>query len=74
MFNFFRKKYNITLISEKWERLETNIKMRTIPRYSEFIYLKNKNIYYKVQNIIYSIDKKQHIFIVVKNFPQKILV
>ena len=74
MLNFFRKKYNITLISEKWERLENNIKMRSIPRYSEFIYLKKKNIYYKVENVIYSIDKKNNIFIVVKNFPQKILV
>jgi len=74
MLNFFSKKYTITLISEKWERLENNIKMKSIPRYSEFIYLKKKNIYYKVQNVIYSIDKKQHIFIVVKNFPQKILV
>jgi hypothetical protein len=74
MLNFFSKKYTITLISEKWERLENNIKMTNVPRYSEFIFLKKKNIYYKVENVIYSIDKKNDIFIVVKIFQQKNLI
>jgi hypothetical protein len=71
MFFFKNKKNKITLINEKWERLETTLKFKNIPRYSEFIYIEDKKLYYRVENVVYSIGKEENIFIVVKEFTQK---
>lgn len=74
MLRFFNKKHRLTLINQNWEIVVPNILMKNIPRYGEFIYLKDKNVYYKVENVIYTVDKKRDIFIVVKIFQQKNLV
>lgn len=74
MINFFRRKYKITLINDKWEIKESNLKLAHIPRYGEFIYLRKKNLYYKVESVIHTIDNKKDIFLVVKIFQQKTII
>lgn len=65
------KKYNISLMNEKWEMIIQNLKVKHIPRTSEFIYLDNQEQYYKVINVIHNMTSKHEIFIIVEIFDKK---
>ncbi len=65
------KKYNISLMNEKWEMIIQNLKVKHIPRTSEFIYLDNQEQYYKVINVIHNMTNKHEIFIIVEIFDKK---
>jgi hypothetical protein len=65
------KKYNVSLMNEKWEMIIQNLKVKHIPRTSEFIYLDNQEQYYKVINVIHNMTSKHEIFIIVEIFDKK---
>jgi hypothetical protein len=64
------RKYNISLMDEKWEMINQNIKVKHIPRVSELIYLNNEEQYYKVINVIHNMTNKHEIFIIVEIFDK----
>jgi len=64
----FRIKYTVSILNSKWEVLKPSIKLFSIPKIDEFIYM--DNMYFKVLNVVHSIDKKHGIFIVVEEFIQ----
>jgi len=65
------RKYNVSLMNEKWEMIIQNLKVKHIPRTSEFIYLDNQEQYYKVINVIHNMTSKHEIFIIVEIFDKK---
>ena len=65
------KKYNVSLMNEKWEMIIENLKVKYIPRTSELIYLDKQEQYYKVMNVIHNITNKHEIFIIVEFFDKK---
>jgi hypothetical protein len=65
------KKYNVSLMNEKWEMIIENLKVKHIPRTSEFIYLDKQEQYYKVMNVIHNMTNKHEIFIIVEIFDKK---
>lgn len=65
------KKYNVSLMNEKWEMIIENLKVKHIPRISEFIYLDKEGQYYKVMNVIHNMTNKHEIFIIVEIFDKK---
>ena len=64
------RKYNISLMDEKWEMINQNIKVKHIPRVGELIYLNNEEQYYKVINVIHNMTNKHEIFIIVEIFDK----
>ena len=62
---FFTKKYKISLLNTEWGLLISNLKIRTIPRYGELIYIEDLG-YFEVINVIHNIRKKIGIFVVVE--------
>lgn len=65
------RKYNISLMDDKWDMIISNMKVKHIPRYGELIYLNNREEYYKVLNVIHNITHKHEIFIIVELFDKK---
>ena len=65
------RKYNVSLMNEKWEMIIQNLKVKHIPRTFEFIYLDNQEQYYKVINVIHNMTSKHEIFIIVEIFDKK---
>lgn len=65
------KKYNISLMDNKWDMIIQTLKVKHIPRSGELIYLSDQEQYYKVINVIHNITKKHEIFIIVEIFDKK---
>ena len=65
------KKYNVSLMNEKWEIISQTIKVKHIPRAGEYIYLNDLKQYYKVINIIHNMTNRHEIFIIVEIFDKK---
>ena len=42
--------------------------MKYIPRYGEFIYIEGNKKYYKVLNVIYYLDNKDGVFVIVDEY------
>jgi len=71
MRNPFRK-HSISILDKGWHPIITKGKrLKFIPRQGELIFLEEKNQYYKVLNVIYYLNKKQGIFIIVDEFEEK---
>jgi len=72
MINLF-KKYSISILNKSWEPIiKKGAKVKFIPRQGELIYIEEKNKYYKVLNVIYYLNRKQGIFVVVEEFGDEI--
>lgn len=65
IFRHFFKSHSVSILNKQWHPIK-DIKVKHIPRYGEYIYLEEKNQYYVVLNVVYNINKKQGIFIIVE--------
>lgn len=71
MRNPFRK-HSISILNKSWQPIVTQGKrLKFIPRQGELIFLEELNQYFKVLNVIYYLNKKQGIFIIVDEFEEK---
>jgi hypothetical protein len=68
----FKTKYTISLLDSKWQQLKRNFKVDVIPRANEFIYLNDG--YYKVLNVVHTLNNKQEIFVIIEQITQEISV
>lgn len=64
MFN----KLRVNIIDEKWNIIKSNFKLQVIPNIHELMYLNDVEKYYRVVNIIHSINNKQNISIVIEEY------
>lgn len=72
MINLF-KRHSISILNKSWQPIiKQGLKVKFIPRQGEFIFIEEKNKYYKVINIIYYLNKNQGIFVVVEEFGDEI--
>jgi hypothetical protein len=62
-------KYTITILNSKWIPIKSNLKVDTIPRSGEYIYLGEQ--YYEVLNVVHSIDKNHQIFVIVSELENQ---
>jgi hypothetical protein len=67
----FRRKYNVSLLTSKWDVIKRNVKMEIIPNKSDFIWI--DDIYYRVEEIVHSISNKHEVFLIVSKENEKYL-
>jgi len=67
MINLF-KRYSISILNKNWQPIRMVAKVKHIPRHGEFIYLEETKKYYTVLNVVYYLNNKQGIFIIVEEF------
>jgi len=68
MINFIKnlfKNHSVIILNKNWQPIKS-VKVKHIPRHGEYIYLEEKNQYYAVLNVVYNLNKKQGIFIIVE--------
>ena len=71
MINPFKKR-SISILNKSWDPIITKgLELVDIPREGELLYLEEKGKYFKVLNVIYYINKKQGIFIIVDEFSDE---
>ncbi len=66
----FSKKYTVTLLNSKWEIVKSNVKLISIPKKDEYVFLDNK--YYDVLNVIHTIGKEHKILIIIEETKLKL--
>ncbi len=66
---FFNRKVKYTILDEKWKLLFDNIHFKNSPRENELIF--DGVNYYKVLNLIYKLDSRENITIIVELFGIK---
>jgi hypothetical protein len=69
MINPFTK-HSVSIINPKWEFIKKTINVKHIPRREDLIFIEDIGKYFRVLNIIHTINKKQGIFIVVETLEQ----
>ena len=62
-------KIKINLINEKWDIIKKDLKVKSVPRTHELLFLDITNKYYRVCNVIYNIkNNKDHIYVVIEEY------
>lgn len=72
LLSFLIKKNKITILLENWEVLYTTIVLSSVPNENDFIFDDKTNSYYKVIKVIFPINKKNNICIVVTKLNDEI--
>ncbi len=65
MRNLFRRN-RITFLNENWEVIKQGVRVKSIPRADELVYLPEHIKYFRVLNVVYNFDGKQEIFIIIE--------
>jgi len=66
----FIRKYKVTLIDSKWNIVKTNVKIYVLPRRDEYVFF--DGLYYLVLNVVYTLDGKQGIFVIINETPHQL--
>jgi len=72
MINLF-KRTSISILDKDWKPIKQGVKLKHIPRYDEIVWIEETHQYYKVLNVVYYLNKKQGIFIIVGEMDNKSL-
>lgn len=62
------KRHSISILNKSWKPIKEGIRFKFIPRRGELIFIEEVNKYFEVLNVIYYVNNKQGIFIIVKDF------
>jgi hypothetical protein len=68
---FFKRKYSVTILDEKWSQMQDSLKLFVIPRIGEMVYMDTNKKYFKVVNVVHYLNNKHGIFIIVAPFENK---
>ena len=71
MINLF-KRHSISFINKSWESMGSKRRVKYIPREGELIFIEENNQYYRVLNVIYYLNKKQGVFVIIEEFGEKV--
>ena len=69
---FICKKYSVSILNKQWQPIKEIIKLKYIPRFGELIFLEDIGKYYEVLNVVYYLNDKQGIFLIVDELEDKI--
>lgn len=72
IFTFLRKKIKTTILFEDWSVLYEKFYFDSTPRENDFIYDDKTKFYYRVIKVIYPINQKNNICIVVTKLTNEI--
>ena len=64
----FFKKVMISLLDHNMLPIMEDIKIKYIPRTDELIYVPEKEVYYRVINVIYNLTKIQNVLIIIEEY------
>lgn len=68
MINFLTglfRNHSVSILNKSWQPIKV-VKVKHIPRFGEYIYLEDTHQYYAVLNVVYNLNEKQGIFIIVE--------
>ncbi len=71
MINLF-KRHSISFINKSWEPIGSKRRVKYIPREGELIFVEENNQYYRVLNVIYYLNKKEGVFVIIEEFGDKV--
>lgn len=72
MINLF-KRHSISFLNKNWESIiGKNRTVKYIPREGELIFIEETNRYYRVLNVIYYLNRKQGVFVIIEEFGDPI--
>ena len=72
MINLF-KRHSISFLNKNWESIiGKNRRVKYIPREGELIFIEETNRYYRVLNVIYYLNRKQGVFVIIEEFGDPI--
>ena len=63
---FKRNKKSVTLLDEKWNVIDNNVKFDNLPRTHELIFIPKENKYYRVVNIIYNMNQPVETYVIIE--------
>jgi hypothetical protein len=63
----FNRKITVTFIDRKWNKIRVNMKVESVPRVNELVYLGKGEDYYKVAQVINWPSQESRIFIVIES-------
>ena len=63
---FKKNKKSVTLLDEKWNVIDDNIKFDNLPRIYELIFIPKENKYYRVVNIIYNMNQPVETYVIIE--------
>jgi len=63
---------SISILNSNWEPIMMNLKVKSIPRRDELIYLNDK--YHEVINVIHMIKEKQDIFVIIRELEKQPII
>lgn len=63
---FKNNKKSVTLLDEKWNVIDDNVKFINLPRVYELIFIPKENNYYRVVNIVYSMVKPIETYVIIE--------
>lgn len=66
------KRHSVSILNKNWEPIKQGVSMKYIPRFGEFIYNEETRRYYKVLNVIYYLNNKSGVFVIVEEFGDEI--
>tara|TARA_R110000782_G_scaffold254910_1_gene343439 strand:- start:511 stop:744 length:234 start_codon:yes stop_codon:yes gene_type:complete len=72
MIKLFRRT-SISILDKDWKPIKQGVRLRHIPRYDEIIWVEETQQYYKVLNVVYYLNKKQGVFIIVGEMDAKMV-
>lgn len=65
----FRRRHKIILLNERWETISEH-RVYVEPRANELVFLPETEKYYEVLNVVHYLNKKDVIFVIIKEFVQ----
>ena len=68
--SLFRRKIKVTFIDNKWNRIRDNVRVDSIPRRDELIYLGKDEDYYRVTQVIHWPSQNSKIYIVIESLSR----
>lgn len=71
MIKLFRR-HSVSILNKTWEPIKQGVRMKYIPRFGEFIYIEDTARYYKVLNVVYYLNNKEGVFVIVDEFGEEI--
>jgi hypothetical protein len=66
----FKRQYTATILNSKWEVVKNRMKFITIPRSGEYLFF--DGLYHEVLNIVYTLEGKQGIFVIINEIPHQL--
>jgi len=63
---FFNNDIQVTFLDETWGIIHANKPFKQVPQQGDLLFVEEKNLYYEILKIIYYLNNRRGVFIVIK--------